>query len=302
MTSDKMPDENCLESFDVQKMLETLRKPVDHGGYDGYSPDKWLVRVAFRLEQVYNAFKTEQTMHNAWRKRAEEAEASTLPQQPAGDRARALEGKRGINGCMKTAPAALRFLAKHDRPAGGEQTYNSMHLEQIANEIEKTAALSAPQEQPTKRALHPSMISKSDLDAIAKAEVPEQPTVEGGEAIKGRYNRLMAIGACKDRNEIARLMEKDLGIPYLTSLAYVDGIQAATRTKMEREAVIKFLKGFQVVEKGDGMWFVLDWPDVSKKVMFNLGHTERLCASTVILFEESRKQCLAILNASAEGK
>ena len=42
------------------------------------------------------------------------------------------------NGCENTAPAALRFLAEHERPAGGQQDYNSEHLYQIADEIEAT--------------------------------------------------------------------------------------------------------------------------------------------------------------------
>jgi hypothetical protein len=42
------------------------------------------------------------------------------------------------NGCDTSVPAALRFLAKHPRPNGGEQTYNAEHLNQLASEIEST--------------------------------------------------------------------------------------------------------------------------------------------------------------------
>jgi len=42
------------------------------------------------------------------------------------------------NGCDTSVPAALRFLAKHPRPSGGEQTYNAEHLFQLAGEIEST--------------------------------------------------------------------------------------------------------------------------------------------------------------------
>lgn len=44
-----------------------------------------------------------------------------------------------VNDCDKSVPAALRYLAKNDRPIGGEQHYNAMHLEQLANEIEQVA-------------------------------------------------------------------------------------------------------------------------------------------------------------------
>ncbi|KVP96635.1 hypothetical protein WJ97_12185 [Burkholderia ubonensis] len=43
------------------------------------------------------------------------------------------------NGCDQTVPAALRYLANHPRPSGGEQTYNAEHLYQLAGEIESTA-------------------------------------------------------------------------------------------------------------------------------------------------------------------
>lgn len=41
-----------------------------------------------------------------------------------------------FNGCDRSVPAALRYLSRHDRPIGGEQHFNSMHLEQLADEIE----------------------------------------------------------------------------------------------------------------------------------------------------------------------
>lgn len=46
--------------------------------------------------------------------------------------------KRGWNGCMESAAAALRFLADHDRPSGGCQSFNAEHLFQIAGELKKT--------------------------------------------------------------------------------------------------------------------------------------------------------------------
>jgi hypothetical protein len=40
------------------------------------------------------------------------------------------------NGCQETVPRALRYLAENERPIGGEQPFNSMHLYQLADEIE----------------------------------------------------------------------------------------------------------------------------------------------------------------------
>jgi hypothetical protein len=43
------------------------------------------------------------------------------------------------NGCERTVPAALRYLASHPRPSGGEENFNAAHLYQLANEIEVAA-------------------------------------------------------------------------------------------------------------------------------------------------------------------
>lgn len=55
--------------------LVWLREPVDRGGYDGYAPDTERLRCADYIERLEAAYGTEREMHNAWRKRAEEAEA-----------------------------------------------------------------------------------------------------------------------------------------------------------------------------------------------------------------------------------
>ncbi|EOD6527539.1 DUF551 domain-containing protein [Klebsiella pneumoniae] len=41
-----------------------------------------------------------------------------------------------INGCNKSVPAALRYLAESPRPIGGESSFNTAHLYQLAREIE----------------------------------------------------------------------------------------------------------------------------------------------------------------------
>ena len=40
------------------------------------------------------------------------------------------------NGLDQAVPEALRYLATHDRPSGGEQRFNAIHLYQLADEIE----------------------------------------------------------------------------------------------------------------------------------------------------------------------
>ncbi|MDX6872400.1 hypothetical protein [Klebsiella pneumoniae] len=43
------------------------------------------------------------------------------------------------NGCDKTVPAALRYLAENKRPSVGSSTFNTEHLYQLAREIELMA-------------------------------------------------------------------------------------------------------------------------------------------------------------------
>jgi len=57
-----------------KELIEKLRMPVDQGGYDGFSTDPLHIQAADRIVQLLSALGTEQTMHAAWRKRAEECE------------------------------------------------------------------------------------------------------------------------------------------------------------------------------------------------------------------------------------
>ena len=43
------------------------------------------------------------------------------------------------NGCNKSVPAAQRYLAENPRPIGGESSFNTAHLYQLAREIELMA-------------------------------------------------------------------------------------------------------------------------------------------------------------------
>lgn len=51
------------------------------------------------------------------------------------------------NGCERSVPEALRFLASNERPKGGEQSFNAEHLLQLAREIEQACRLAAPPPQ-----------------------------------------------------------------------------------------------------------------------------------------------------------
>lgn len=49
------------------------------------------------------------------------------------------ESVEWLNGCNKSVPAALRYLAENPRPIGGESSFNTAHLYQLAREIELMA-------------------------------------------------------------------------------------------------------------------------------------------------------------------
>ncbi len=53
-----------------------------------------------------------------------------------------------INGCNKSVPAALRYLAENPRPVGGESSFNTAHLYQLAREIEIMSSGSPAQTVP----------------------------------------------------------------------------------------------------------------------------------------------------------
>ncbi|RWU00769.1 hypothetical protein [Raoultella ornithinolytica] len=77
-----------------------------------------------------------------------------------------------LNSCNKSVPAALRYLAENPRPIGGESSFNTAHLYQLAREIELMAeaplyryaqpAPVVPEEKPM-----PNTLSMYVVDAVA---------------------------------------------------------------------------------------------------------------------------------------
>jgi hypothetical protein len=66
-----------MDDVDVA-LIAKLKEPVDEGGFDGFHPHPLQVAAANRIQELLIALGTEQTMHRAWRKRAEEAEAKAI--------------------------------------------------------------------------------------------------------------------------------------------------------------------------------------------------------------------------------
>lgn len=105
----------------IPQMRETLAKIAD--------PEFWAVDFEGSDEEV-NGRKAERG------DAAYELAVAALSSSPAPAEE---SDARGVNGCMKVAAKALRYLADHERPNGGEQNYNAAHLYQLADELDRTA-------------------------------------------------------------------------------------------------------------------------------------------------------------------
>lgn len=111
-TTTNLAEQTC---FDLAEEIDALyvTEPLGAGSLDRRA------QVQVRLQQVINPLQT----HAAICQRVKRAMSPV---------SREIWG----NGCATRAPEALRFLADHDRPMGGEQYFNSAHLFQLADEIE----------------------------------------------------------------------------------------------------------------------------------------------------------------------
>ncbi|HFU4523185.1 hypothetical protein [Klebsiella variicola] len=112
------------------------------------------------------------------------------------------------NGCDKTVPAALRYLAENERPFGGESRFNAAHLYQLAREIELMAE--APlyrhaQPAPIVQCPYPcgwdalNKLAIQDAAFVALALVAGEPATESirQAAITNSDRLLKVISACR---------------------------------------------------------------------------------------------------------
>ncbi|MBG2703596.1 hypothetical protein F1516_30755, partial [Klebsiella michiganensis] len=84
------------------------------------------------------------------------------------------------NGCDKSAPAALRYLAENERPSGGSSKFNTEHLYQLAREIELMA------EESLYRHAQPAQISALKLPPKLSNDRESSPELNTGVDIWNR--------------------------------------------------------------------------------------------------------------------
>lgn len=98
------------------------------------------------------------------------------------------------NSCDRTVPEALRYLAQHERPSGDEQRFNTAHLIQLAEEIERAVEAAA---QPGRSNLA-RLVEEKDRELVSlRAELAIQRSLtetarrrasELGSAPKGSFD------------------------------------------------------------------------------------------------------------------
>ncbi|WP_374553209.1 hypothetical protein [Sphingobium yanoikuyae] len=79
----------------------------------------------------------------------------------------------GVNGALKRAEEALRYLAVNDRPIGGEQYFNRAHCEQIADDLAETTAHVGPAMEMFHIAQTAKQPADPEMDRLMKMDVIE---------------------------------------------------------------------------------------------------------------------------------
>jgi len=103
-------------------------------------PDAAIDALADRLWRVHPREVQESGLTRAQWYAARMKELFAAPPTYADAEAKGFKRASWPNGSDNSVPAALRYLADHNRPQGGEQRFNSAHLYQLAAEIEDMAA------------------------------------------------------------------------------------------------------------------------------------------------------------------
>lgn len=97
------------------------------------------------------------------------------------------------NGCDKTAPAALRYLAENVRPAGGESMFNTAHLYQLARELELMAGHELYRRAPPPLKLAADMNAEAEISGYDGSEF-----YRDGWNARGKADREALIKAAQD--------------------------------------------------------------------------------------------------------
>lgn len=113
---------------ELNGLLKEEQEPIDF-----HIPDFWLDEIALS--------------HDTYREKEEELRrifqvislcaAMEYSKRLGLDKARSAPIK-WYNGCDRVIPVALRYLADNERPSYGEESFNSMHLHQLADDLERT--------------------------------------------------------------------------------------------------------------------------------------------------------------------
>lgn len=104
-----------------------------------------------------------------------------------------------VNGCDRTAPAALRHLANHDRPLGGKSNFNGEHLEQIASELEATHEKLAVHAERLEAELARCQRERGEALAVMLRDVASQIDDKAHDKSEWGQGYASAMGSVKDK-------------------------------------------------------------------------------------------------------
>jgi len=95
---------------EAKRLMSKLREPVDQGGFDGWVPDGLHVAAADCIYDLAMRADTERTMHAAWRKRADEAEARESKLLAEIDRLRGESQRRDMSSAPKDGTEVVLWV------------------------------------------------------------------------------------------------------------------------------------------------------------------------------------------------
>lgn len=112
-----------------------------------------------------------------------------------------MEEKPYDNGYRETIPAALRYLAHHPRPSGGEEAYNAIHLLQLADEADQWFGYLHARIASLEAALIAERTWAEKMEAERDAALASAEKVEFNQADAEYWGRMWATE--RDRSERA---------------------------------------------------------------------------------------------------
>ena len=148
----RLRDQQQSPAIDLEQFREAVTHFRDSYAASSLGPDSWQSAKAAEADRLLALIDGKSVSEKPQKRRCPNNAAPggcQLPNRfctfPDCEKADKLLPSKGdavvwVNCCDRTVPDALRFLANHPRPDGGESRFNAAHLFQLAEEIEHMAS------------------------------------------------------------------------------------------------------------------------------------------------------------------